>query len=50
MNIYAELNSIRNKIPKNTYKTILGQLNKGDIKGAETGIQRIKEKLKNEHL
>lgn len=46
MNIYYELNSIRRKIPYNTYKTILGQLNAGDIKGAETGIKRLKEKLR----
>lgn len=45
MNIYYELNSIRRKIPYNTYKTILGQLNAGDVKEAETGIKRLKEKL-----
>lgn len=45
MNIYYELNAIRRKIPYNTYKTILGQLNAGDVKGAETGIKRLKEKL-----
>lgn len=46
MNIYFELNSLKGKIPRNTYKTILGQLNAGDVKGAATGIKRIKEKLR----
>lgn len=45
MNIYKELNSLKGKIPRNTYKTILGQLNAGDIKGATVGIKRLKEKL-----
>lgn len=46
MNIYYELHSLKRKIPRNTYKTILGQFNAGDVKGAETGIKRIKEKLR----
>lgn len=46
MNIYFELNSLKGKIPRNTYKTILGQLNVGDVKGATTGIKRIKERLR----
>lgn len=46
MNIYFELHSLKRKIPRNAYKTILGQLNAGDVKGAETGIKRIKEKLR----
>jgi hypothetical protein len=45
MNIYFELNSLKGKIPHNTYKTIFGQINKGDIKAAETGIKRLKEKI-----
>ena len=44
MNIYNELKEIRKSIPVNTYKTILGQVRSGDIKGAEKGIQRIKER------
>ncbi len=43
--IYKELNSLKGKIPRNTYKTIFGQLNAGDIKGATVGIKRLKEKL-----
>lgn len=46
MNIYFELHSLKRKIPRNTYKTILGQLNAGDVIGAKTGIKRIKEKLR----
>lgn len=45
MNIYKELNSLKRKLQRNTYKTILGQLNAGDIKGAAVGIKRLKEKL-----
>lgn len=45
MNIYYELHTLKGKIPKNTYKTILGQLNASDMKGAVTGIKRIKEKI-----
>ena len=49
MNIYYELRELKNKIPKNTYKTILGQLKAGDYKGAVKGIERLKinEKIKN---
>lgn len=46
MYIYLELNSLKGKIPRNTYKTILGQLNSGDVKGAAIGIKRIKERLR----
>ncbi len=45
MNLYYELDSIKKQIPVNTYKTILGQLRAGDVKGAQTGIKRIKEKI-----
>lgn len=44
-NIYTEFNFLKGKIPRNTYKTILGQLKAGDIKGASVGIKRLKEKL-----
>lgn len=46
MNIYYELLSIKKEIPRNTYKTILGQIKTGNLKGAETGIARIKAKMK----
>lgn len=50
MNLYYKVQSLKGKIPRNTYKTILGQIKAGDVKGAETGIKRIKEKLKGEKL
>lgn len=46
MNLFYELNRLKGKIPYNTYRTILGQINAGDTRGAETGIKRLKEKLK----
>lgn len=45
MNIYYELYKLKYKIPKNTYRTILGQLKAGDFKGASKGIERIKKRL-----
>ncbi len=45
MNLYYELVTIKNQIPVNTYRTILGQIRSGDVKGAQTGIRRMKEKL-----
>ena len=49
MNVYYELLELKNKIPKQTYKTILGQIKAGDLKGALKGIERLKadEKIKN---
>ena len=46
MNLYYELVTIKKQIPVNTYKTILGQIISGDVKGAQTGIRRMKEKLR----
>ena len=46
--IVKELNVIRNCIPRQTYKTILGQIRAGDIKGAAVGIERLKIKLERE--
>ncbi len=46
MNIYYELRLLKNKIPKNTYKTILGQIKSGDIKGAVKGIDRLRSENK----
>lgn len=46
MNLYYELVTIKKQIPVNTYKTILGQIISGDIESAQTGIGRMKEKLR----
>lgn len=45
MNIYYELQTLKGKIPENTYKTILGQLKSGDSEGAARGIEKVKKKL-----
>lgn len=50
MNLYYEILSLKGNISGNTYKTILGQIKAGDVKGAETGIKRIKKKLKGGRL
>lgn len=44
MNLYYELNLIKDKLPKQTYKTILGQLRAGDYVGAEKGMQTALKK------
>lgn len=48
MNLYYEVEVLKNKIPLNTYRTLLGQLNSGDVKGAERGILKIKRRLEKE--
>lgn len=45
MDAIKELNIIKNKIPFNTYRTILGQIRAGDMGGATVGIDRLKRKL-----
>ena len=40
-----ELDGIRNHIPYNTYKTILGQMKAGQVEAAKVGIERLKKKL-----
>lgn len=48
MDWIKELNTIKNRIPQNTYRTIEGQINAGDIDGAAVGINRLKKRLKRE--
>lgn len=43
--IYQELQKIRDRIPRNTYKTILGQLRAGDMIGAAMGVKRLQRQL-----
>ena len=50
MNIYYELRMLKNKIPKNTYKTILGQIKSGDVKGALKGINRLRSEIKDRRM
>jgi len=40
-----ELESIKNYIPINTYRTILGQMKAGQIEAARVGIERIKKRM-----
>ena len=48
MNLYYEVEVLKDKIPLNTYRTLLGQLYSGDVKGAERGILKIKRRLEKE--
>lgn len=43
-----ELNSIKARIPQQTYRTIIGQMRAGDMTGATVGISRLKHKLEKE--
>lgn len=43
-----ELNNLKAKIPRQTYRTIMGQIHAGDVNGAAVGICRLKEKLARE--
>lgn len=46
--LIRELNSIKPRIPINTYRTIIGQIRTGDLGGATVGINRLKSKLSRE--
>lgn len=48
MDWIKELNAIKNRIHENTYRTIRGQINAGDIGGATVGINRLKKRLQKE--
>lgn len=43
--IYRELALIKYKIPRQTYKTIIGQIKAGDVGGATVGIERLKRRI-----
>ena len=43
-----ELNTIKARIPQQTYRTIIGQMCAGDLGGATVGIERLKKKLAKE--
>lgn len=42
---FRELRSLKEKIPKNTYQSIKGQILSGNVEGANIGIYRIKREL-----
>ena len=46
--IYRELKAIEYKIPRQTYKTIIGQIKAGDVGGATIGIERLKRRIARE--
>ena len=46
--VIRELNTIKWKIPRQTYKTIIGQIKAGDIGGATVGIERLKRRIARE--
>lgn len=46
--LIRELQMIKQKIPWQTYKTIIGQIKAGDLGGAEVGIGRLKKKIARE--
>lgn len=41
-----ELNTIKARIPQQTYRTIIGQMRAGDLGGATVGIERLKKLAK----
>jgi len=46
--VIKELNTIKGKIPQQTYKTIIGQIKAGDVGGAKVGVERLKHRLTKE--
>ena len=42
--VIKELNTIKGRIPQQTYKTIIGQIRAGDLGGAEVGVARLKRR------
>lgn len=40
-----EVETLKNKIPIQTYRALLGQIRAGDLHGAEIGIMRLKRRL-----
>lgn len=46
--ILKELKLMKPYIPMQTYRTIIGQIRAGDLRGASIGIDRLKKKLEKE--
>ena len=46
--VIKEVNTIKGRIPQQTYKTIIGQMKAGDLGGAEVGVARLKRRLAKE--
>lgn len=46
--VIRELNTIKSRIPQQTYRTIIGQLRAGGLGGATVGVERLKRRLAKE--
>ena len=46
--VFTELAKLKRKIPRNTYRTIIGQIKAKDYDGALSGIARIRQKMRKE--
>ena len=46
--LIKELNTIKARIPQQTYRTIIGQMHAGDLGGATGGGERLKSRLARE--
>lgn len=46
--LIKELNTIKARIPQQTYRTIIGQMHAGDLGGATVGVERLKRRLARE--
>lgn len=40
-----EVDTLKNRIPIQTYRALLGQIRAGDLHGAEIGLMRLRRKL-----
>lgn len=46
--LMKELDTIKDRIPRQTYLTIIGQMRAGDLGGATVGIGRLKKRIAKE--
>ena len=46
--LIGELQYLKHRIPAQTYRTIIGQIKAGDVKGATVGISRLKTRIARE--
>lgn len=44
--LVKEVETLKDRIHIQTYRSLLGQIRVGDLKGAETGLARLKWKLR----
>lgn len=46
--VYRDLETLKWKIPHQTYRTIIGQIKAGDVGGATVGVERLKRRIARE--